>query len=42
MKSIDAKSSTYIHFDVENNNKDPKFKTGDHVMIWKLINIFVV
>ena len=26
MKSIDVKTSTYIDFHVENNDKDPKFK----------------
>ena len=31
MKSADVKSSTYIDFDIENNNKDPNFKVNDHV-----------
>ena len=35
MKPIDVKSSIYIEFDVENNNKDPKFKVGDHVGLLK-------
>ena len=26
-------SSTYIDFDVENNEKDPKFGVGDYVRI---------
>ena len=29
MNLIDVKTSTYIDFHVENNNKDPKFKAGD-------------
>ena len=33
MKRIDVKTSTYIHFDVENNDIDPKFKAGDHVRV---------
>ena len=33
MKPINVKASTYINFDVENNEKDPKFKVGDHVRI---------
>ena len=40
MKLIVVNSGTYIHFDVENNNKDPKFKVGDHVGISKNKNIF--
>ena len=31
MKLIDATSSTYIDFGTENNNKDFKFKVGDHI-----------
>ena len=31
MKSADVKSSTYIDFDIENNNKDPNFKVNDNV-----------
>ena len=40
MKSIDVKLSTYIDFDVENNDQDPKFKLADHVRIFKYKNIF--
>ena len=28
-----VKSSTYIDYAVEHNDKDPKFKVGDHVRI---------
>ena len=35
MKPIDVKSSTYIDFDKENNDKDPEFKVGYHVRISK-------
>ena len=31
MKPVDVKSGTYIDFDEESNDKDPKFKVGDHV-----------
>ena len=31
---------TYIYFDVENNDKNPKFKVGDHARISKYKNIF--
>ena len=33
MKPGDVKSSAYIDFAVENNNKDPKCKVGDFVSI---------
>ena len=39
MKPVDA--NTCIDFHVENNNKDPKFKTGDQVRISKDRRIFV-
>ena len=35
MKPADLKSSMYIDFNVENNEKDPKFEVGGHVKIWK-------
>ena len=41
MKPVDAKPNTCIDFHVENNNKDPKFKTGDQVRISKDRRIFV-
>ena len=40
MKPEDAKSSMYIDFGTENNDKDPKVKGGDHVRISKNKNIF--
>ena len=40
MKSIDVKDNTYINTDNEVNDKDPKFKVGDHVRISKYQNIF--
>ena len=40
MKSIDVKDNTYINTSKEINNKDPKFKVGDHVRISKYKNIF--
>ena len=33
MKPVDVKYNTYINFDKEVNDKDPKFKVGDHVRI---------
>ena len=35
MKSIDVKDNMYINFGKESNNRDPKFKIGDHVRISK-------
>ena len=40
MKPIDVKDNTYIDFEKEVNDKDPKFKVGDHVRIFKYKNIF--
>ena len=40
MKLINVKDNTYINTDKEINNKDPKFKVGDHVRISKYKNIF--
>ena len=40
MKPVDVKDNTYIDFEKEVNNKDPKFKIGDHVTISKYKNIF--
>ena len=33
MKTVDVKNNTYIDFKKEVNDKDPKFKVGDHVRI---------
>ena len=35
MKPIDVKNNTYININKEANDKDPKFKFGDHVRISK-------
>ena len=50
MKPVDAKDNTYIdsmelysaelRSSKEVNDKDPKFKVGDHLRIWKYKNIF--
>ena len=40
MKPIDVKDNTYINTSKEINNKDPKFKVGDHVRISKYKSIF--
>ena len=40
MKSTDVKSSSYAEHNVGSNEKDPKFKFGDHVRISKYKNIF--
>ena len=40
MKPIDVKDNTYIDFCKEVNDKNPKFKVGDHVRISKYKNIF--
>ena len=40
MKPVDVKDNTYINFEKEVNNKDPKFKVGDYIRISKYKNIF--
>ena len=40
MKPADVKDKTYLNADKEINNKDPKFKVGDHVRISIYKNIF--
>ena len=40
MKPVDVKDNTYIDFEKEVNNEDPKFKIGDHVRISKQKNNF--
>ena len=39
MNSVVVKSSTYIDFGVENNEKHPKFNAGDRAIISKYKNI---
>ena len=39
VKPVDVKDNTYIDFKKEVNCKDPKFKVGDHVRIFKYKNI---
>ena len=40
MKPINFKDNAYINTGKEVNDKDPKFKVGDHVRISKYKNIF--
>ena len=40
MKPVEIKNDTCIDFKEEVNDKDPKFKVGDHVRISKYKNIF--
>ena len=40
MKFVNAKDNTYIDFKKEVNDKDAKFKVGDHVRISKYKKIF--
>ena len=40
MKPIDVKDNTYINIEKEVNDKDPKFKVGDHVRISKYKKFF--
>ena len=40
MKPVDVKVDKYIDFKKEVNDKDPKFKVGDHIATTKYKNIF--
>ena len=40
MKSIDVKDNTYVDWKKEVNDKNPKFKVGDHVRVSNYKNIF--
>ena len=40
MKPVDVKDNTYIDFNKEVNDKDPKFKADDYVRSSKYKNIF--
>ena len=40
MKPIDVKSDSYAEYNIASNDKDPKFKIGDHVRISQCKNIF--
>ena len=40
MKPLDSKASTYIDFDVESNDKNQKFKVGDHQRMSKYKRFF--
>ena len=40
MKPVDVENNTYIDFEKEVDDKDPKSKFGDHVRISKYKNIF--
>ena len=40
MKPVDNEDNTYINCNKEINDKDPKFKVGDHVRISMYKNIF--
>ena len=40
IKPIDIKSNSYAEYNVDSNNKDSKFRIGDHVRISKYKNLF--
>ena len=40
MKPIDVKSDSFAEYNVDSNEKDTKFKVGDHVRISQYKNIF--
>ena len=40
MKPIDVRDDSFSEYNEESNEKNPKFKVGDHVPIFKFKNIF--
>ena len=40
MKPIDLKSNSFVEYNEESNEKDPKLKIGDHVRISNYKNTF--
>ena len=40
IKPIDDNSNCYAKYNIDSNEKDPKFQTDDHVKIWTYRNIF--
>ena len=40
MKPIDVENDSFAEYNEESNEKDPKFKVGDHISISKYKNIF--
>ena len=40
MKPTDVKDDSFAGYNEESNEKDPKFKVGDHVRISKFKNVF--
>ena len=39
-KSVDVKSGSCIKYNIDSNDKDPKFKVGDHIKLSKYNNNF--
>ena len=40
MKPTDVRDDSFAEYNKESNEKDPKFKVGDHVRISRYKNIF--
>ena len=40
MKPIDIKNDSFAEYNEESNERDPRFKAGDHIRISKYKNIF--
>ena len=40
MKPIDVQDNSFAEYNEESNEKDPKFKVGDHVRISRFKNVF--
>ena len=42
MKPVDVKNDSFAEYNEESNEKNPKFKVGNHVKISKYKNIFAI
>ena len=42
MKPVDVESDSFAKYNEKSNEKDPKFKVGDHVRISKFKNVFAI
>ena len=42
MMPADVQLGIYINYGIENSEKDPKFKAGDYVWIWKCKNLLAI
>ena len=42
MKPVDVKDDSFTEYNEESNEKDPKFKVGDHIRISKNLKMYLL